>query len=124
MTIGSFLIGTIVSQILFAILKIVFIGSLNLESWVVTTAFFIALAIVAIATVRRMGILNYIETIFLLGIWILVSLIVDYVVVVSFTSLDIYKTWTYWLTYIVMILAVMLFHKAFHVQVRNANAKK
>jgi hypothetical protein len=124
MTIGSLLFGTLVSQILFVLIKIAFIGSLDLDSWLVWVIFFGALAIAAIATVRRMGVLNYIESFFLVSFWFITSLVVDYVITTKFIGYDIYKTWSYWLTHLVIIVIVILFHKKLHVEVRKAGANK
>ncbi len=121
MTIGSLIAGTLVSQILFAVLKIFFIGSLNIDNNLIWAAFFMALMIVTIAIVRRLGILNYVESFFLAAVWTIAALIVDYVVTVNFLTLDMYQTWTYWLTHIIIILTIIIFHKSIHVEVRKAN---
>ena len=123
MTISSLLIGTFAFQVILALLKIFFIGSLDLDNTVVMSLFFIFIIVVAIATVRRMGILNYIESFFISGVWFITALIVDYVITANFTGFDIYKTWYYWFTFLAVILAVILFHKSLHVEVRKANKK-
>jgi hypothetical protein len=121
MTIASLLLGTIASQILFVLVKVFFIGSLDLENIVVKGIYYFALVIITIAVVRRMGILNYVESFFLCAVWLITSLFVDYVVTAHFVGWDIYKTWLYWITLLVIILSVLFFHKALHVQVRKAN---
>ncbi len=121
MTIASLLIGTFASQVIFVLLKVFFINSLDLDNWVVMTAFFIALIITTIAVIRRMGILNYIESIFLVVVWLITTLIVDVAITVQVVGYDIYKTWYYWLTFVAIILAMMIFHKKLHVQVRQSN---
>ena len=121
MTIASLLIGTFASQVLFVLIKIFFIGSLDMDNGLIMAAYYAALVLVTIAVVRRMGILNYVESIFLVGVWFFTILIVDYVITASFIGWDIYKIWTYWLSLLVILLSVMIFHKALHVQVRRAN---
>lgn len=121
MTIASLLIGTFASQVLFVLIKIFFIGSLDMDNGLIMAAYYTALVLVTIAVVRRMGILNYVESIFLVGVWFFTILIVDYVITASFIGWDIYKIWTYWLSILVILLSVMIFHKALHVQVRRAN---
>ncbi len=121
MTIASLLIGTFASQVIFVLLKIFFIRSLNLDSAVIMGLFFTALVVATIAIVRRMGILNYIESIFLAIVWLITSLIVDAAVTAQVVGYDIYKTWYFWMTYLAIILALMIFHKKLHVQVRKSN---
>ncbi|HEX3099956.1 MAG TPA: hypothetical protein VHQ41_03200 [Patescibacteria group bacterium] len=121
MTVASFLIGTTAFQIIFVLLKIFFINSLDLDNNAVMGLFFVLIVVAAIATVRRLGILNYLESFFLSVSWLLLTLIVDVIVVAHFTGYDIYKAWYYWLTYLAMILAIIIFHKKAHVEVRKAN---
>ncbi len=121
MTIASLLIGTFASQVIFVLLKVFFINSLDLDNWVVMTVFFLALIITTIAVIRRMGILNYIESIFLVVVWFITTLIVDVAITAQIVGYDIYKTWYYWLTFVAIILAMMIFHKKLHVQVRHSN---
>ena len=123
MTIASLLIGTFTFQVILALLKIFFIGSFDLDNKVVITLFFALIIVVAIATVRRMGILNYLESFFLAAVWLLTALMVDYVITANFTSFDIYKTWYYWFTHLAVILTVLTFHKSLHVEVRKSNKK-
>lgn len=122
MTIGILLIGTIISQILFVITKVFFIHSLNLDSWVIMTGFYAALVVITIAVVRRMGTLNYIESFFLAFVWLITTLVVDYVILTKFVGWDFYHAWYYWLTHVAVIVALITFHKKLHVQVRKANA--
>ncbi len=124
MTIASLLLGTIAAQILFVLTKIFFINSLNIDSWIVIVLFFLALAIETIAVVRRMGTLNYLESIFLIIVWTIIGLIVDFAITTSFTGRDVYTTMYFWMTYLGIILVLLVFHKKLHVQARKANANK
>lgn len=121
MTIVSLIIGTIVSQILFATTKVLFITSVNLDSGWMMTVFFVALAAEAIAISRRMGTLNYLEAFFLTAVWLILSLLVDLVITTNFTGRDVYTTLYFWMTYLVIALAVIIFHKKIHVEVRKTN---
>lgn len=121
MTIASFLLGTIASQILFVMTKIFFINSLNMESWIVMVLFYLALSIITIAVSRRMGTLNYFEDIFLIVVWTIASLITDLVITTSFTGRGVYATMYFWLSYLVIGVVLLVFHKKLHVEVRKAN---
>lgn len=123
MTVASLLLGTIISQILFILTKVFFMGSMNLESWVVVLIFYIALALETIAVVRRMGVLNYIESLFLVGVWVITTLIADFLITANWVGRDIYGSWQYWFTHVVIILALLIFHKKLHVEVRKASTK-
>ena len=124
MTIPSLLIGTFIAQVLFVITKVFFINTLNMDSWAIMVAFFVLLIVETIAVVRRMGTLNYIESFFLVGVWLITILIVDYAVTSRLIDDDLYTTLYYWMTYLAIILSLIIFHKKLHVQVRKANANK
>ena len=121
MTIASLLIGILSSQVIFVLLKVFFFRSLDLSNGLVITLLYFALVIVTIAIVRRLGILNYIESIFLSVVWLIASLLVDVVITASIVGYDMYATWTYWLTLLTIVLSVLIFHKKQHVEVRKAN---
>lgn len=121
MTIASLLIGTFTSQVIFVLLKVFFFKSLDLSNSLVIALFYIVFVIAIIAIVRRLGILNYLESIFLSAVWLITSLIVDAVITGTVVGYDMYKTWTYWLSLLVMIVVVMSFHKKQHVEVRKAS---
>lgn len=124
MTIASLLLGTLVSQILFIATKVIFIHYLNLDNWLVYIAFYVALAIETIAVSRRMGTLNYIESFFLAFVWLFTLLIADFIVTATLIGRDMYTTTAYWLSYAVIIGALLVFHKKMHIEVRKENASK
>lgn len=122
MTIASLLIGTFISQVAFVILKVFFYRNLNTDSWTAIILFWLAFSILIIAIVRRMGILNYAESFFLTAVWFITSLIVDVVITATVIgNYDMYKTLSYWITYLVLIVVLITFHKKQHVEVRKAN---
>lgn len=120
MTIGKFLSGLIISQILFVIVKVIFIHYLNIDSYFFIALMWIVLSVVAIAIVRRMGVLNYFEAFFIAAVWTIASLIVDFIITTSVIGRDVYSTSYFWLTYLLIIVVVIMFHKANHVEIRKA----
>src|SRR3954468_12773705 len=118
MTIAKFLTGLVISQILFVITKVIFIQYLNIDSSFVIGLMWVVLSVIAIAIVRRMGVLNYFESFFIAFMWTLASLILDFLITTHVTGTDVYKTWYFWLTYLLIILVIILFHKKVHVQIR------
>ena len=90
-----------------------------MDNWIIVAILFAALVIETIAVVRRMGTLNYFESIFLVVVWFIVSLLVDLVITTMLTGRDVYTTLYFWLTYLVILLAVFLFHKKLHIEARK-----
>ncbi len=120
MDIKSLVVGTFISQVLFVFTKVIFLNYLNLENAIISGLFFVLLAVISIAIVRRMGILNLFELIFLLGVWFTISLVVDLLITSSFTGREVYAHLSFWATYLVILLAVFVFHKKSHVEARKA----
>jgi general stress protein CsbA len=124
MTIARMLLGVIGSQVLFVFSKLLFINVLNVDNALIRYGMWVAIALIAIAIVRRMGVLNYLENIFLIVVWLITSLTVDFLITTSFTGREVYGTWYFWLTYLVMILAMFIFHKKSHVELRRMMAEQ
>ncbi len=124
MTIARLFIGTVVSQILFVLTKLLFINVLNIDSAIFQYGMSFVLALITIAIIRRMGVLNYLESFFTTIVWLVISLVTDLVITTSFTGRDVYKTWYLWISYIVVIVAMIIFHKKIHVETRKLHAAK
>ncbi len=119
MTIAQLLLGLISSQIFFAVTKVIFIQYLNIDSFFFIGLMWLVLAVGAIAIVRRMGVLNYFEDFFTVILWTLTSLVVDLVITTTIVGRDVYSTGYFWLSYLIVILAVIIFHKKTHVEIRK-----
>ncbi len=124
MTIARMLLGVIGSQVLFVLTKLLFLNVLNVDNVFIHYGMLVAIMLIAIAVVRRMGVLNYLENIFLIIVWLITSIIVDFVITTSFTGRDVFKTWYFWLAYLAMCLAMFLFHKKSHVELRKMMAEQ
>ena len=105
---------------LFSIWKVVFFGYLNIEGFVLVLGYFIVIALITIAIVRRFGPLNYLEAFLMMFIWFVVGIFVDIVVVVSLVSTDLYTNWLFWATQPAVLLTIFRFHKKLHVEARKA----
>ena len=119
MTVARFLAGIIGAQVLFVLAKTFFISFLNIETLVARIGLWVILAIIAIAVVRRMGVLNYLEAFLITIVWLVVSLLTDLVITTTLTGREVYTTWYFWISYLVVILAIIIFHKKSHVEVRK-----
>lgn len=124
MTIASLLIGTIIGQLLFVATKVIFIHYLVIDLLMVKIAFFVAIILITIAVVRRMGTLNYLESILLCVVWLVVTILVDMAITSFLIGRDMYGHWYYYLSIVAILVSVMVFHKSLHVEVRKANVKK
>ncbi len=86
-------------------------------------AYFLALIIITIAVVRRMGVLNYLESFLIAIVWFVAMILVDMVITSFLIGRDMYTHLYFYLSYLVVLLSIIFFHKALHVQVRKANLK-
>lgn len=123
MSITSLFVGTVVSEILFVLTKVIFIHYLNIDILGVKIAYFLFLIVFTIAIVRRMGVINYIECFFLMIVWIVVMTLVDMAVTTPLIGREMYHHAYFYWSYLAVFLSILFFHKALHVQVRKANKK-
>ncbi len=119
MTIPQLFFGTLISQILFVVAKVLFINVLNIDAVLIRLGLLLVIALITIATVRRMGTLNYLESFFLTILWLIFSLIVDLMITTAIVGREVYTTWYFWLSYLVLLLALILFHKKVHIAMRK-----
>lgn len=119
MTADQLLIKTIILQIILVILKVVFFGWLNMDSWPIIIFYYIFVAGLGISIVRRFGPINYFEAFLLVIVWLFISLISDYYIVSAIAGVQALKDVHYWLVYPVIIASIIFFHKKIHVEVRK-----
>lgn len=120
MTFKSFFIAAFVQWLLMAFLKVWFFNhQIFSDPGVQEVAFWLISAVIYAAIVRRMGIMNFFEAIFIAIAWVLGNLLLDLMLVSAYTGLQIFHSHQYWGGYVVMAAAIMLFHKKRHIQVRH-----
>lgn len=117
MTIAGLVLSTIGSTIIFGLFKFVFFAFFDNPTWAVTAGFWLGLVIVATAIVRRLGIINYAEAILLTVVWLLFGLLLDGLLVSRALGGGLLKSWLYWLSHLVIMLSVLLFHKKVHTKI-------
>lgn len=81
--------------------------------------FYAIVCLITVALFRRFGIITYIETILALIFYILGGIFLDLIVTSNYTTLSLFKNEVYWIGYVVMILAAMVFHKKRHIYLRK-----
>lgn len=124
MTPDQVLIKTAILQIILIILKVVFFSFLNMDLWPIIFLYYVLVAGLGIAVVRRFGPINYFEAFLLIIVWLFISLISDYLIVLSVAGAEVLRDVHYWLAYPVIILAILIAHKKIHVEVRRGNMKR
>lgn len=107
-----------------AILKIVFFSYLDPENIVLHYVFWFFTLVVVIAFIRRLGFINYLESIVVLVIWLVFSLFMDLLIASPVLGLDLFKNFYILFSYLLLALGVFLFHKKRHIQIRRQKASK
>lgn len=79
--------------------------------------FLIVLA--AIATSRRLGVINLLEAVMASGIWLMMCIIFDFLITSQFLTLSMFRDTHIWLGYLIMALAIFIFHKKRHIHIRH-----
>lgn len=125
MTIKKFIIFTILQWLLLVVLKVEFFkNQLLANKGLQEIVYWLLTAVVVSALVRRLGILNFLEAFFITFVWSILDLLLDLAITASFTGLDIFRQWQYWVGCGILILSVILFHKKRHVKLRQQMASK
>ena len=119
MSIKGFFLITFLQGLLLCLLKVWFFNSFFDREIFFAYAYFFITAFVSLVLIRRLGILNYLEAIFLSGLWFLGDLLGDLLITGRFTAEEIFKAWQLWVGYAVMMFVVFAFHKKRHIQVRK-----
>ncbi len=123
MTLDKLIIKTVVVQVLIFITKVLFFKYLNIELIGILVFYYILLSVISITTIRRLGIMNYFEIILITIIWLVLSLLIDLMITSPVVNKEIFKNLHFWVSYLIMILATIIFHKKLHVDTRR-NMKK
>jgi len=124
MTAGKLVIFTIIAIVLTTLVKVFFITTLNMGNAYVVYFMWFLIAAITVGCCRRLGVINYLEAILTLIVWLAVALVVDLVVTATIAGIGIYQHVYLWIGYAVMVLCVFLFHKKRHVEVRRLQAAK
>lgn len=124
MTPGQLIIKTLIVQVLLLATRIVFFRALNIELLPVLILYYLFLAAISIAVARRLGVVNYLEIFLTIIIWLVFSLAIDLIITREIIGTDLYTTWNFWISYLVMPLAILIFHKKQHVEVRKGNYQR
>lgn len=107
-----------------AILKLFSYNVLNIESVFIIIFIYLFILLGGIAMVRRIGIINYLESIIIIIVWLIFSLILDVFTFGFSYNLDVYTKPSFYGTYLIIITAVFFFHKKRHIDIRKGGSGK
>jgi hypothetical protein len=120
MTGKKFLLYWFLYLVIFTSLKVWFFNYEIFSNFGVQEIVFWALsAVIGAALVRRLGIINYLESFFTMLVWILSGAFFDLLITAAIAGLGIFFQPAYWGGFISMSLAIFLFHKKRHIHVRH-----
>jgi hypothetical protein len=122
MTFGKFFGLGFMLTLVCAVAKVLFLQIFNDQSVVIMVAFWLFIVIATIACVRRLGIINYLESFLAAGMWFLFQLFFDFLITTQIVGLTFYKRYEMWVAYGLVVLIVILFHKKRHIQIRRDHA--
>ena len=122
MTLRSFFGYTFLQWLFLTLLKIaffnyIFFGNAGLQKilfWVITM-------VLAAAFVRRMGVINYLEAIFIAITWTLLDMFFDLIITSLYVKggVGIFAQTSLWIGYFILALTVFLVHKKRHIAIRK-----
>ncbi len=107
-----------------ALSKLVFYRFLNFESIFIILILYVFIILCTIAFVRRLGVINYLESFIIMVSWFILSIPLDLVFVGLFLGTEPYQTFSLWLVYPTIMLTVFLSHKKRHIDIRKGGEGK
>ena len=122
MNIGKIAILGIILWVFLLLEKYLFFQILGFSSawqpWVYYILIIISVRIIS----RRIGVINFLEAIFIALIWLLMILLLDSFIGKRFLSEEIFRFNHYWWAYFTVFWAVFFLHKKRHIQIRKEQA--
>ncbi len=122
MTVDRFIVLSFIHWLLLFILKLFYFNSLFGSQLFADIVFLVLTAAVAAAVVRRFGHISFLEVIFCSIMWVGGDLLLDLLVTSNFTGAGMFKFWQLWVSYAVLFLALIFFHKKRHIYIRREQA--
>ncbi len=81
--------------------------------------YFLLVMAVAVALVRRLGVINFLEAIMVLVLWLSMDLLLDLLITAFVLGLSMFGWWQLWAGYFFMVFGIFFFHKKRHVHIRH-----
>jgi hypothetical protein len=81
--------------------------------------FWLVVAAIGGAVVRKLGIINFFESFFITVIWFLGGLLLDFLITGRFTGTSLFSNSQYWFGWVALALSIFVFHKKKHIHARH-----
>ncbi len=120
MKLDQLILKTVIVQVLLMITKVIFFRFLNTDLLPILILYYFILAVISIAVVRRLGVLNYFEGILVTIIWLVLNILIDLLITQAIIDNGVFSNVHFWISYLVLPLTVLIFHKKAHVETRKA----
>lgn len=105
--------------VVFSAFTIAFGQYLNSENLAIQIFHYLLVFIFSIALIRRLGVINYLEAFSVMGLWFFLRILVDLIVTGPIVGYKMYASPSIWIDYLIFLLALFLFHKKRHVDIRK-----
>jgi hypothetical protein len=111
--------------LIFFVLKIWFFNyQIFSNPGVQSVVYWAIVAAVAAALVRRLGVINFLESFYTIFLWVVVGGFLDLIITSKFTGLGIFEQKDFLVGFGVLAASVFLFHKKRHLHIRHALHEK
>ncbi len=124
MTIKKFFIVFLLQFLAFSALKVVFYRSFDYTSIFWEFLYWAATVIITVVLVRRLGVINFLEAMFVAGFWLVFDFLLDFFITWPLSGTMIYATLALWAGYLFMVLFVFFLHQKRHIHIRKEQAAR
>lgn len=122
MTIKKFFVIFLLQLVLLTVLKYFLYSFFDYQNFFWGLVYCVATAAIVVLLVRRLGVINFLEAIFVAVFWFLFDLLADALVTWPLTGTAIFFSGALWVGYLVLMLTVFAAHNKRHIQIRNEQA--
>lgn len=120
MSIKKFFTFFLIYTILFAAFKVVFFGNLDVAgSGIGAFVYLLLVAVLTAAVVRRLGVINFLEAVFVAFFWLVGAILLDLLIIIHIAGTNMLSERYFWFGYVVMVIFVLASHKKRHIHIRQ-----
>ncbi|MCL5666803.1 MAG: hypothetical protein M1383_03470 [Patescibacteria group bacterium] len=123
MTFKKLAIYTFWQLFLLIALKVLFFKYWGFNNSLFSFYYWIAVMVITAAAVRRLGVINFLESMFVAIFWFLLDLFFDLLITSLFTGFALFSYYQFWTGYFVFLVMIFLAHKKRHIAIRHEQAK-
>ena len=120
MTLKKIFLLAIVFWALLSLLKVWFFNDTIFSNQAIQgVVFWSIVAVITVTLIRRLGVIQYLESFFVISVWAVGDLIIDVVLTVNFTGTVMFAKLAYWVSFLIFAFFAFTFHKKRHIQIRH-----